>query len=84
MVQLLWSNLYPNDLETRRTGSLLRSWRRLLQNVHRWWSPYYREYMFHHLLMERGFLVFDTTTVGVLDMDETGAQESTGTWVARI
>jgi dipeptidyl aminopeptidase/acylaminoacyl peptidase len=30
-----------------------------LQNVHRWWSYYYREYMFHHLLMERGFLVFD-------------------------
>ena len=23
-----------------------------LQNVHRWWSSYYREYMFHHLLME--------------------------------
>lgn len=30
-----------------------------LQNVHRWWSQYYREYMFHHLLMEHGFIVFD-------------------------
>jgi dipeptidyl aminopeptidase/acylaminoacyl peptidase len=30
-----------------------------LQNVHRWWSSYYREYMFHHLLMEMGFVVFD-------------------------
>jgi dipeptidyl aminopeptidase/acylaminoacyl peptidase len=30
-----------------------------LQNVHKWWSNYYREYMFHHLLMERGFTVFD-------------------------
>ena len=30
-----------------------------LQNVHRWWSSYYREYMFHHLLVERGFVVFD-------------------------
>ncbi len=30
-----------------------------LQNVHRWWSSYSREYMFHHLLMERGFLVLD-------------------------
>lgn len=30
-----------------------------LQNVHRWWSSYYREYMFHHLLMERGFIVLD-------------------------
>lgn len=30
-----------------------------LQNVHRWWSNYFREYMFHHLLMERGYLVLD-------------------------
>jgi len=30
-----------------------------LQNVHRWWSSYYREYMFHHLLMEMGFVVLD-------------------------
>jgi dipeptidyl aminopeptidase/acylaminoacyl peptidase len=30
-----------------------------LQNVHHWWSSYYREYMFHHLLMERGFVVLD-------------------------
>lgn len=30
-----------------------------LQNVHKWWSNYYREYMFHHLLMERGYTVLD-------------------------
>ena len=30
-----------------------------LQNVHRWWSSYYREYMFNHLLMEKGFVVLD-------------------------
>ena len=30
-----------------------------LQNVHRWWSSYFREYMFHHLLMSRGYLVLD-------------------------
>ncbi len=30
-----------------------------LQNVHRRWSSYGREYMFHHLLMERGFMVLD-------------------------
>jgi dipeptidyl aminopeptidase/acylaminoacyl peptidase len=31
-----------------------------LQNVHRWWSAgYYHEYLFHHLLMERGYLVTD-------------------------
>jgi dipeptidyl aminopeptidase/acylaminoacyl peptidase len=30
-----------------------------LQNVHRWWSSYSHEYMFHHLLMERGYMVID-------------------------
>lgn len=30
-----------------------------LQNVHKWWSSYFREYMFHHLLMERGYVVLD-------------------------
>jgi dipeptidyl aminopeptidase/acylaminoacyl peptidase len=30
-----------------------------LQNIHRGWSNYYREYMFHHLLRERGYLVID-------------------------
>jgi dipeptidyl aminopeptidase/acylaminoacyl peptidase len=30
-----------------------------LQNVHRWWSSYSREYMFHHLLMSKGYLVLD-------------------------
>ncbi|MEN3332346.1 MAG: hypothetical protein V7641_1711 [Blastocatellia bacterium] len=30
-----------------------------LQNVHRWWSSYYREYLFHHLLMAHGFTVLD-------------------------
>lgn len=30
-----------------------------LQNVHKWWSSYYREYMFHHLLMSRGIMVLD-------------------------
>jgi dipeptidyl aminopeptidase/acylaminoacyl peptidase len=30
-----------------------------LQNVDRKWSSYYHEYMFHHILMERGFTVID-------------------------
>ena len=30
-----------------------------LQNVHRGWSNYYREYMFNQLLMERGYIVMD-------------------------
>ena len=30
-----------------------------LQNVHKWWSTYFREYMFHNLLTDLGFTVLD-------------------------
>jgi len=30
-----------------------------LQNVDHKWSTYYHEYLFHHILMERGFVVID-------------------------
>jgi dipeptidyl aminopeptidase/acylaminoacyl peptidase len=30
-----------------------------LQNVHKWWSSYYREYMFHHVLASKGYTVLD-------------------------
>ena len=30
-----------------------------MQNVHKGWSNYYREYMFHNFLMEKGYLVLD-------------------------
>lgn len=30
-----------------------------LQNVHRWWSTYFREYMFHNMLADEGFTVLD-------------------------
>ncbi|MGI8783967.1 MAG: prolyl oligopeptidase family serine peptidase [Acidobacteriota bacterium] len=30
-----------------------------LQNAHKWWSTYYREYMFHHILLENGYVVLD-------------------------
>jgi len=30
-----------------------------LQNAHHYWSNYYREYMFHHLLREKGYTVID-------------------------
>ncbi|MFQ5627513.1 MAG: prolyl oligopeptidase family serine peptidase [bacterium] len=30
-----------------------------LQNAHKWWSSYYREYMFHNLLADKGYTVLD-------------------------
>jgi dipeptidyl aminopeptidase/acylaminoacyl peptidase len=47
-----------------------------LQNVHNWWSTYYREYMFHHLLATRGFTV--------LDIDYRGSQGYGAEWRTAI
>jgi dipeptidyl aminopeptidase/acylaminoacyl peptidase len=30
-----------------------------LQNVHKWWSSYFREYLFHNLLADQGYTVLD-------------------------
>ncbi|WP_143305335.1 S9 family peptidase [Chitinophaga vietnamensis] len=30
-----------------------------LQNAHKWWSNYFREYMFHNLLADKGYTVMD-------------------------
>jgi dipeptidyl aminopeptidase/acylaminoacyl peptidase len=30
-----------------------------LQNAHKWWSSYYREYMFHNILADNGYIVLD-------------------------
>lgn len=30
-----------------------------LQNAHKWWSSYYREYMFHNFLVDNGYTVLD-------------------------
>jgi len=46
------------------------------QNVHNWWSTYYREYMFHHLLASRGYVV--------LDMDYRGSQGYGRDWRTAI
>jgi dipeptidyl aminopeptidase/acylaminoacyl peptidase len=35
-----------------------------LHNVHNYWSSYFREYQFHHLLASRGFVVLDIDSRG--------------------
>lgn len=30
-----------------------------LQNAHKWWSSYFREYMFHNLLADKGYTILD-------------------------
>jgi dipeptidyl aminopeptidase/acylaminoacyl peptidase len=56
----VWGRLYvPANYKGGGPAVLFVHGAGYLQNVHRWWSQYYREYMFHHLLMERGFVVLD-------------------------
>ena len=56
----VWGRLYkPANYKGGGPAVLFVHGAGYLQNVHRWWSSYYREYMFHHLLMERGFVVLD-------------------------
>ena len=56
----VWGRMYmPSNYKGGGPAVLFVHGAGYLQNVHRWWSSYYREYMFNHLLMERGFIVFD-------------------------
>lgn len=51
----------PEDLgaEPNGAGVIFVHGAGYLHNVHRWWSTYYREYMFHHILASRGYTVLD-------------------------
>jgi dipeptidyl aminopeptidase/acylaminoacyl peptidase len=51
----------PEDVGTQRNGAavIFVHGAGYLQNAHRGWSSYFREYMFHHLLASRGYVVLD-------------------------
>lgn len=56
----VWGRLYlPSNYKGGGPAVLFVHGAGYLQNVHRWWSSYYREFMFNHLLMEEGFVVLD-------------------------
>jgi dipeptidyl aminopeptidase/acylaminoacyl peptidase len=56
----VWGRLYlPSNYKGGGPAVLFVHGAGYLQNVHRWWSSYFREYMFNHLLMEKGYVVFD-------------------------
>lgn len=44
---------------SRRPGVIFVHGAGYAQNVHKYWSSYFHEYMFHHILMDRGFVVMD-------------------------
>ncbi len=55
-----WARFYrPEQPAPHRPAVIFVHGAGYLQNAHKWWSSYYREYMFHHLLLERGYHVLD-------------------------
>lgn len=51
----------PQDVQARPNGAavIFVHGAGYLHNVHNYWSSYSREYMFHHLLASRGYVVLD-------------------------
>ncbi len=56
----VWARLYKPE-ETIKNGAavIFVHGAGYLQNVHKWWSNYFREYMFHNLLVDKGYTVLD-------------------------
>lgn len=49
----------PNKEKANGAGIIFVHGAGYLQNAHKWWSSYYREYMFHNLLTDLGYTVLD-------------------------
>ncbi len=57
--QLIYARLFkPNGNGTGKAVVFVHG-AGYLQNAHKWWSQYSREYLFHNLLCERGYTVLD-------------------------
>jgi dipeptidyl aminopeptidase/acylaminoacyl peptidase len=49
----------PENQATKGPGVIFVHGAGYLQNAHRWWSQYFREYMFHNFLADHGYTVLD-------------------------
>ena len=57
---LVHARLYrPDDPADGKPGVIFVHGAGYLQNAHKWWSQYFREYMFHNLLADHGYTVLD-------------------------
>jgi len=56
----VWARLYRPDEDVKNDAAVIFvHGAGYLQNVHKWWSSYFREYMFHNLLVDMGYTVLD-------------------------
>ena len=56
----VWARLYrPDDAGTGGPAVIFVHGAGYLQNAHKWWSSYLREYMFHNMLADMGYTVLD-------------------------
>lgn len=56
----IYARLYkPEESKGNKAAVIFVHGAGYLQNAHNWWSSYHREYMFHNLLLEKGYTVLD-------------------------
>lgn len=56
----VYARLYQGKQSTsRKPGVIFVHGAGYLQNAHKWWSSYFREYMFHNFLVDNGYTVLD-------------------------
>jgi dipeptidyl aminopeptidase/acylaminoacyl peptidase len=56
----VWARLYkPEESVKNGAAVIFVHGAGYLQNVHKWWSQYFREYMFHNMLVDMGYTVLD-------------------------
>jgi dipeptidyl aminopeptidase/acylaminoacyl peptidase len=56
----VYARLYkPTNPHANRPAVIFVHGAGYLQNAHKWWSSYFREYMFHNLLADAGYTVLD-------------------------
>jgi dipeptidyl aminopeptidase/acylaminoacyl peptidase len=61
--QEIYGRIYEPTAKTKKAGTkpavIFVHGAGYLQNAHKWWSSYFREYMFHNLLTDLGYMVLD-------------------------
>ncbi|MFO7998781.1 MAG: prolyl oligopeptidase family serine peptidase, partial [Bacteroidales bacterium] len=56
----VWARLYkPEPAANNRAAVIFVHGAGYLQNAHKWWSNYFREFMFHNMLADLGYTVLD-------------------------